>query len=404
MIRRESYISQMRPFIDQPELVKVIIGVRRSGKSVMLELIKQELAVRGVLKANVISLNFENMQYARLTTAKALHDYLKEKVDAIEGRAYVFLDEIQEVEEWEKCVNSLRVNSNVDIYLTGSNAKMLSGEYATLLAGRYVKFKIYPFSFSEYYNARQEKNNTGSINEYFNDYVNYGGLPFLATVPLDERAKEQYLGDIYTSVVVKDIAKRNKFRDIDLLERIIAYCVANIGHTFSASRIAAYLKNERRFVAVDTIINYLSACEKAFLFYKINRMDLEGKEILQINEKYYIADHGIRQALFGNNQQNIEAVLENIVCLELLRQGYTVSIGKISTKEIDFVCDKKGKRFYVQVSYLLASDKTIEREFGVYDCIKDHYPKYVVSLDEFDMSRNGIIHKNIIDFLLNFPE
>ena len=404
MIKRESYLSQIRPFIDQTELVKVIIGVRRSGKSVMLELIKQELAERGVSQENMISVNFEDMAYSTLTTAATLHDYLKEKIDAINGRAYIFLDEIQEVLGWEKCVNSLRVSSHADIYVTGSNAKMLSSEYATLLSGRYVQFAIYPFSFSEYCDARKAEGNNGNINEYFSDYVKYGGLPFLATAPLDETAKTQYLKDIYASVVIKDIVKRNKLRDVDLLERIIAYTVANIGHTFSANSIAAYFKSERRFVAVDTIINYLNACEKAFLFYKINRMNLEGKEILQINEKYYIADHGLRQALYGNNQRDIEMVLENIVCLELLRLGYTVSIGKIGTKEIDFVCDKNGKRFYIQVCYLLASEKTIEREFGAYDSIKDHYPKYVISMDEFDMSRKGVIHKNIRDFLLHFPE
>lgn len=404
MIKRESYLSQIRPFIDQTELIKVIVGVRRSGKSIMLELIKKELSDKDVSTDRMISINFEDMSYSALTTAAALHDYLKAKIEAMDGRAYIFLDEIQEVSEWEKCVNSLRVNSDVDIYITGSNAKMLSGEYATLLSGRYVEFSIYPFSFSEYCEARKAENDNKSANEYFNDYVKYGGLPFLATTPLDETAKAQYLKDIYASVVIKDIVKRNKLRDVDLLERIIAYTAANIGHTFSANSIAAYFKSERRTVAVDTIINYLNSCEKAFLFYKVSRMDLEGKEILQINEKYYLADHGLRQALYGSNQRDIEMILENIVCLELLRLGYKVTIGKIGTKEIDFVCDKDGKRIYVQVCYLLASEKTEQREFGAYDGIKDNYPKYVVSMDEFDMSRDGIIHKNIRDFLLHFPE
>jgi predicted AAA+ superfamily ATPase len=234
------------------------------------------------------------------------------------------------------------------------------------------------------------------------EYVKYGGLPFLATTPLDEQAKSQYLKDIYASVVIKDIVKRNKLRDVDLLERLIAYEAANIGRTFSANSIAAYFKSEKRTVSVDTIINYLNSCEKAFLFHKISRMDIEGKEVLQIHEKYYLADHGLRQATYGNNQRDIELIFENIVCLELLRLGYKVMIGKNGTKEIDFVCDKDGKRIYVQVCYYLSSEKTEEREFGAYRGIKDNYPKYVVSMDEFDMSRNGIIHMNIRDFLLNF--
>jgi predicted AAA+ superfamily ATPase len=349
----------------------------------------------------MISINFEDLTYSSLTTGVALHDYLKAKVDAIDGRVYIFLDEIQEVTDWEKCVNSLRVNSDVDIYITGSNAKMLSGEYATLLSGRYVEFSIYPFSFSEYCQARKVGGTIKSDAEYFNEYVKYGGLPFLAVAPVSENAKAQYLKDIYASVVIKDIVKRNNLRDVDLLERIIAYSVANIGRPFSANSIAAYFKNERRSVSVDTIINYLKCCEKAFLFYKINRMDLEGKEILQINEKYYLADHGLRQALYGNNQRDIEMILENIVCLELFRRGYRVTIGKTGAKEIDFVCDRAGKRIYIQVCYVLASEQTEMREFGAYDAVNDNYPKYVLSLDEFDMSRDGIIHMNIRDFLLD---
>lgn len=402
MIKRESYLSQIRPFFDKTELIKVITGVRRSGKSIMLKLIQNELAEKGVSCDRMISINFEDLTYASLTTATALHNYLKEKIDAIHERTYIFLDEIQEVEDWEKCVNSLRVNSDVDIYITGSNAKMLSGEYATMISGRYVEFSIYPFSFSEYVEARKSDGGNNSVSEYFNEYVKYGGLPFLATTSLTEDAKAQYLKDIYASVVIKDIVKRNKLRDVDLLERIVAYAVANIGHTFSANSISAYLKSERRTVAVDTIVNYLKCCEKAFLFYKVNRMDLVGKEILQINEKYYLSDHGLRHALYGSNQRDIEMILENIVCLELLRLGYRVTIGKVGTKEIDFVCDKGGKRIYVQVCYILASEKTEAREFGIYNNIEDNYPKYVLSMDEFDMSRNGIIHMNIRDFLLKF--
>lgn len=404
MIKREHYLSQIRPFIDQVDLIKVMVGVRRSGKSVMLELIKEELLGNGVTEAQVVSINFEDMTYAQLNNATKLHEYIKARIEGNRDRSYVFLDEIQEVQDWEKCINSLRVNSNVDIYITGSNAKMLSGEYATLLSGRYVEFKIYPFSFSEYCEAKKANGNIKTNEEYFIEYVKYGGLPFLATTNLSDTAKAQYLKDIYASVLIKDIVKRNSLRDVDMLERIIAYTIKNVGCTFSANSLALYLKSEHRRASIDTVINYLNACEKAFLFYRISRNDLEGKKILQINEKYYLADHGIRQALYGDNQYDIGIVLENIVCLELLRQGYKVSVGKVGEKEIDFVCEKNGKLLYVQVCYLLASEKTKEREFSVYDNIKDNYPKYVVSMDKFDMSRNGIIHKNIIDFLLDFPE
>lgn len=404
MIKREHYLSQIRPFIDQVDLIKVMVGVRRSGKSVMLELIKEELLGSGVTEAQVVSINFEDMTYAQLNNATKLHEYIKARIEGNKDRSYVFLDEIQEVQDWEKCINSLRVNSNVDIYITGSNAKMLSGEYATLLSGRYVEFKIYPFSFSEYCEAKKANGNIKTNEEYFIEYVKYGGLPFLATTNLSDTAKAQYLKDIYASVLIKDIVKRNSLRDVDMLERIIAYTIKNVGCTFSANSLALYLKSEHRRASIDTVINYLNACEKAFLFYRISRNDLEGKKILQINEKYYLADHGIRQALYGDNQYDIGIVLENIVCLELLRQGYKVSVGKVGEKEIDFVCEKNGRLLYVQVCYLLASEKTKEREFSVYDNIKDNYPKYVVSMDKFDMSRNGIIHKNIIDFLLDFPE
>lgn len=402
MIKRESYLSRIRPFIDKTELVKVFVGVRRSGKSIMLELIKEELLEKNVSAEQFISVNFEDMTYSTITDANLLHEYLKNRINEINGRAYVFLDEIQEVSGWERCINSLRVSTDADIYVTGSNARILSGEYATLLSGRYVEFTVYPFSFSEYCDARRAEDDIRSDRDYFNDFVRFGGFPFIATTSLDERSKTQYLNDIFSSVVVKDVVKRNNLRDVDLLERIVTYAAANIGRTFSANSIASYFKSERRNVSVDTIINYLNFCEKAFLLYKINRVDLDGKEILQINEKYYLADQGIRQALYGNNQHSIELILENIVCIELLRLGYKVYIGKSGSKEIDFVCEKEGKRIYVQVCYYLAGEKTVQREFGAYDGIKDNYPKYVVSMDEFDMSSNGIIHMNIRDFLLNF--
>lgn len=398
MIKRESYMKKIRPFINS-DLVKVLTGIRRCGKSVMLDLIKKELLQQGVTPQQLISYNFENMSFARLCNAQALHDEIINKTKALTGKIYLFFDEIQEVKDWEKCINSLRIELNCDIYITGSNAKLLSGELATYLAGRYVEFVIYPFSFSEFielYNTIQP--NTSKA-ECFKKYLYFGGMPYLASLQYNEAACKQYLQDVYTSVELKDIVRRNNIRDVDMLERILTYITANIGTIFSANVLSKYLKSEGRSIATETIINYVKACTDAFLFYQVKRQDVQGKKLLAINEKYYVADHGIREAVFGGNMKDINLILENIVYLELLRRGYKVSIGKVDTKEIDFICEKQEKKIYIQVTYLLAAEETIQREFGVYNEITDNYPKYVLSLDEFDMSRNGIIHKNIRDFL-----
>lgn len=302
--------------------------------------------------------------------------------------------------DWEKCINSLRVTLDCDIYITGSNAKLLSGELSTYLGGRYVEFVIYPFSFSEFLELYRSIEENESIQKIFQKYLLIGGMPYLANIRYEDASSKLYLHDLFNSVQLKDIVKRNKIRDVDLLERIIAYVITNVGTTFSANSLARFLKNEQRTVAPETILNYIKYCCDAYLFYQVKREDLQGKQILASNEKYYIADHGIREAVFGGNTRDINLILENIVYLELLRRNYKVTIGKIGNKEIDFVCNKQDEKLYIQVCYLLASDETVQREFGVYDSIRDNYPKYVVSLDEFDMSRNGIKHRNIRDFLL----
>ncbi len=399
MIKRELYMSRIRPFING-ELIKVLTGIRRSGKSVMLNLIREELAASGVTDEQFISFNFEEMSNAHLNTAEALREEILHRVESISGKVYLFFDEIQVVTEWERCVNSLRVELDCDIYITGSNAKLLSGELATYLAGRYIEFTIYPFSFAEFSELYNETNGSDSEQATFSTYLTLGGMPYLSNLRYAQEPSRQYLVEIYNSVVLKDIIERNKIRDVDLLERIIAYITTNIGNTFSATSIANYFKSERRIVATETILNYIKFCVEAFLFYRVRRWDLQGKKILSSNEKYYIADHGIREAVFGGNMQNINLILENIVYMELLRRGYTVTVGKDSAKEIDFICEKQSNKLYIQVSYLLASEETIQREFGVYDGIRDNFPKYVVSLDDFDMSRNGIKHFNIKTFLL----
>ena len=399
VIQRERYMRCIRPFIGS-ELIKVLTGFRRSGKFVMLELIRDELRARGIPDTQFITLNFESLQNVPYCTAPALYAELSRRIAAAPGKSYLFLDEIQEVTSWEKCINSCRVDFDCDIYITGSNANLLSGELATYLGGRYTEFVIYPFSFAEFLESRRQSSDNTDIPGAFNAYVTCGGMPFLSNFQSDAESARQYLRDIYRSVVLKDIVQRRHIRDVDLLERIITYVMANAGHTFSARSISNYFKSERRSVAPETILNYLRACCDAYLFYRLSREDVASKKILSVNEKYYIVDHGIREAVYGKNTGNIDQILENIVCMELLRRGYTVTIGKTGDLEIDFIAEKHGARIYIQVAYLLPSPETVAREFGVYESIRDNYPKYVVSMDEFDLSRDGIRHRNIRDFLL----
>lgn len=399
MIKREMYMKRIRPFIDT-DLIKVITGIRRCGKSVMLDLIKQELEESGIDPSRFISINFEDMRYEHLHTARALHDEIRERAAGVSERLYLFFDEIQEVDGWEKCINSLRVSMDCDIYITGSNARLLSGELATYLGGRYVEFVIYPFSFSEFTELYHQTAPETSVPQCFQKYLLCGGMPYLSNIRYEEQPSRQYLTDLFNSVQLKDIVRRNSIRDIDLLERVISYITVNVGNTFSAASLVKFFKSEHRTVAAETVMNYIRYCCDAFLFYQIRREDIKGKQLLASNEKYYIADHGIREAVFGGNMRDINLILENIVCMELLRRGYTVTVGKSKNKEIDFICHDRNEKIYIQVTYLLASEETIDRKFSVYDSISDNFPKYVVSMDELDMSRNGIKHRNIRDFLL----
>ena len=402
MTKRELYIEKIKPFIDK-DIIKVLTGIRRSGKSVMLKLIMEELKQNKIDEKQFININFENLINRELTTADKLHEYILKKASEIKKKCYIFLDEIQEVKDWEKCINSLRVNEeyDFDIYITGSNAKLLSGELSTYLAGRYVEFVIYPFSFKEFLETLKSIQQDVSTREAFQKYVKFGGMPFLYNLAFEEEASLQYLKDIYSSIILKDITQRNKIRDTDLLERVISYLIMNVGNNFSATSISKFFKSENRKVSVETILNYIKAAEESFLIYRVSRDDLIGKKVLNVNEKYYIADHGMREAILGSNQRDINQIFENIIYLELLRKGYNVRVGKVDNLEVDFVCTKGNEKIYVQVAYLLASPETIEREFTSLEKIDDNYPKYIISMDEFDMSRNGIIHINIIDFLMN---
>ena len=337
MIKRKMYMSRIRPFIGK-ELIKVITGIRRAGKSVMLELIKEELLASGVSRSRFISINFEDMRYAHLLNAVTLHAEILRQAEGLDGKVYLFFDEIQEVTNWEKCINSFRVALDCDIYITGSNAKLLSGELATCLGGRYVEFVIYPFSFGEFLELYRTVDASASVQQCFQKFLLTGGMPYLANLQYEDAPSRQYLTDLFNSIQLKDVVKRNKIRDVDLLERIIAYVMANVGTTFSATSLVKFFRNEHRTVATDTILNYIRYCCDAYFFYQVRREDLQGKQILASNEKYYIADHGIREAVYGGNMRDISLTLENIVHMELLRRGYTATVGRMGEKEIDFVC------------------------------------------------------------------
>ena len=395
-ILKRKYLDELISVTGTPD-IKVITGIRRSGKSKLLELFKEYLEKDKI--NNIIHINFNVKDFDKYKNADSLYKYISDNY-LKNKKNIVLIDEVQMCDDFEKAINWIHAEEKYDIYITGSNAKLLSGELATYLGGRYVEFVIYPFSFAEFIELYHEIVPGESIQKCFQKYLLTGGMPQLANIRYADEPSRQYLHDLFNSVQLKDIVKRNKIRDVDLLERITAYIMANIGNTFSATSLAKFLKSEKRNVTSETILNYIKYCCDAYLFYQVKREDLQGKQILSTNEKYYIADHGIREAVYGGNMRDINLILENIVYLELLRRGYIVTVGKAGEKEVDFVCSRQDQKLYIQVTYLLATEETIQREFGVYDSIRDNFPKYVVSLDEFDLSRNGIKHFNIRDFLL----
>ena len=370
MIVREIYLSKIRPFIGK-DIIKVLTGLRRSGKSVLLKQVCDEIN-----SINTIFLNFEDLGNQHLCEHNVFHDFICKKIGDSKEKFYLFFDEIQEVQGWEKAVNSLRVRYNTDIYITGSNSRLLSGDLATYIAGRYISFIVYPFSYSEFKAA--------SDNYTLSEYIKHGGMPFLSSVGFEPEISKNYLRDVFNSVVLKDIVKRNNIRDVDLLERVIAYALANVGKHFSDSGISKFIK----------------ACEDAFLLYRFKCYDVNGKKMLKINEKYYAADHGLREAVVGGNLQNMEIVLENIVGIELLRRGYRVSVGRAGEKEIDFCGEKDGEKIYIQVCYLLTGESTVYREFTSLLEIKDNYPKFVLYKESsFSGKYEGIPALNVEDWL-----
>ena len=397
MIDRPTYLDAIKPFVGT-NVIKVLVGVRLSGKSTILKQVRDNLLASGVPETACITMNLESGMFASINTADQLYSYLSERV-APQGKTRIFLDEVQEIEGWERALRSLMVDFDVDLYITGSNAHLLSSELATLITGRYVQIPVYPLSFKEYLAGLNQLTPTDSRTA-FKRFLVQGGFPFQSELAFEQAPTLQYVEGVYSTVLLKDVVQRVGVRDPDLLTRVLGYVIEQIGHTFSAANIAAYLKSERRKVSVETVYGYLRAAEAACLIYRVKREDSIGKQALRFNEKFYLVDQGIRQALGYANANAIDQVLENIVCMELLRRGYEVRVGKVGDKEVDFVAVRGEERAYFQVTYIIASPQTQEREFSALEAIPDNYPKTVLSLDEFPRSRNGIQGVNLIDWLL----
>jgi len=401
MIKRKYYLNQIIEFIDKP-FVKVLTGIRRSGKSTMLMLVRDELLQRGIREEQILYINFESFDFAFLNNAQSLYQYIKKnKSDSF--RSYVLLDEIQEVKDWEKAVNSFLVDFDIDIYITGSNSRLLSSELATYLAGRYVEFHINTLSFSEYLIFKQHRTNSEIKDIYgeFDFFMRMGGFPALHTSEYSFETAYKVVYDIYSSIILRDTVQRYNIRDVELLERVIKYVFDNIGNKFSAKNVVDYFKSQQRKIDLNTVYNYLNALEGAFLIHRLPRYDVKGKEILKTLEKYFVSDQSLLYAVMGYKDRLIAGVLENIVMLELKKKGFNVFVGKIGNQEIDFIAEKSEKRIYVQVAYLLPEPSTVNREFLPLLQLNDHYPKYVVTMDRtWTDNIEGIQHKHIADFLL----
>ena len=389
MIIREKWLKKIRPFYEN-ELIKVLIGIRRCGKSVILKQIANEIKADD---AHKIFINFEDLEFNTLQDELSLYNYVKALITD-EKKYYLFFDEIQNVQNFEKAINSFRL-LNTSIFITGSNAKLLSGELATLLSGRYVSFKILPFTFTEAVEIQGIKN---PDEKTLMDYIQWGGMPQRFTVKHDDELKI-FLSDLYDSIVLKDVVARYKIQNIALLNKIIDYLSINTSQIFSGTSIANFLKSEKRDCSKESLYNYLTFITNSCIVNKISRYDIQGKKILSTLEKFYLTDVGL--ARIHSTKIDLGASLENIVYNELISRGYEVHIGILRNAEIDFIAQRGNQKEYFQVCYLLASEETIKREFGAFNSVKDNYPKYVLSLDKFDFSQDGIIHKNIIDWLLD---
>lgn len=407
MVEREIYMDKINSFIDR-DLIKIITGVRRSGKSYFFKLIINELMERGVSPEDILLIDFELPQYRHITSSTELDDLVLDFIDSHSDKTYLFFDEIQNVSDWELSINSYFKLSTSDIYITGSNSKLLSKELATYLTGRYVSINMYPFSFNEFIEYKKElgekpiKRNElyTDLENYFYEYFDFGGFP---TVIASANHKEIILNDLYSSIIFNDIVERFEVRNVGIFTRIIKFLIENIGNLISANSIYLYLNNELP-ISKPTIYDYLNYLESANILSKITREDLVGKKEINGAEKYYLIDQGFYRSQLEPKQENMGRILENIVYLELIRRGYAVTIGCVGKLEVDFVCRRNNEKIYIQVAYHLSTDKTIEREFEPLLKIKDNYPKYVLSMDKENQSREGIKHLNIIQFLMDLEE
>ena len=400
MIERPLYVDKIMAYVDTP-FVKILTGVRRCGKSTILKMIMERLKTeRNIPEDRIISCRFDSMEYEDMT-AKQIYTLLKEKLSPA-GKTYLFLDEVQEIKGWEKIVNSLASDFDVDLYITGSNSRMMSSEIATYLTGRYVSFRIFTLSFGEYLMFKSKFANVGEPKAELANYVRLGGFPATHLQAYSQDEIYTIVRDIYNSTIFSDIVKRNQVRKIDQLERVVKYTFNNVGNTFSAKSIADYLKAERRSLDNETVYSYLEKLEKAYLLHRCSRYDLQGKEILKTQEKFYLADVALRYSVLGYNADSVASSLENIVYLELCRRGYTVNVGKTGDSEIDFVAVRQNEKIYVQVTQQINSEKTEKREYSRLLEIPDNYPKFVLTTDEFAGGNyEGIKTMHIADFLLS---
>lgn len=396
MVIRERYLKLIRPFYGQ-ELIKVLIGIRRSGKSVILNQIIDELRENNIDDNHIIYINFEDYDYEKYTDPKKLNNYVKERI-VDDKRYYIFFDEIQNVDKWEKVVNSLRAAKNTSIFITGSNSDLLSSDLATHIAESYVSFKITPFTFDEVCKLLNVTDNR-DIEDAFNDYLKWGGMP-QRFMQKDDISRKTYLNDIYDSIIIKDIVKRFNIKDIDLLNRIVTYILTTPSQVFSPDSLKKYMQSDSKNVSLETLYNYLDYITRANLISKAERYDVRGKRILTGKYKYYLTDLGFTNILSESKKEQVGAYLENVVYNELIARGYNVNIGTLENGKIDFIATRFNEKIYIQVAYILSDETVIDREFNAYKKIEDNYPKYVLSMDKFDLSQNGIIHKNIIDWLL----
>ena len=395
MIIREEYLKKLFTYMDAP-IIKILAGIRRCGKSTILEMLHKELISKGIDESNIICKRYTSFEIDDCYTAKDMYNDIKKEM-INDNKYYLLLDEVQEIDGWEKAINSLLEDTNADIYVTGSNSKLMSSEISTYLTGRYVLIPVYPLSFKEYLDFKSSS--TKSKKDLLNEYIKFGGFPIVALGNYDEQSAYQIVEGIYNSVITSDITKRHNIVNFDLFNRVVKFIIENVGKTFSANSIVKFLKSEGRALSVESIYNYLEWLEKAFVIYRCRRYDLQGKSVLKTQEKFYLADQSLKYCIMGFNPKSIASMLENIVYFELKRRGYEVYIGKLGTKEIDFVAMKRDERIYVQVCRTFPENS--DREIGNLLTIKDQYPKYVVTLDELSTGNvNGVKIIHLFDFLL----